>query len=135
MEQNNQAFSYSYSAKEQEEIRRIRDKYIEKKDTEEDKMERLRRLDRRVLQKAQAIALVFGVIGTLLLGFGMSLIMTDLASGWGLSQGALIAIGVVLGVIGMALAALAYPAYLQVMKKEREKVAPEIIRLSDELMK
>ena len=135
MEQNNQAFSYSYSAKEQEEIRRIRDKYIEKKDTEEDKMERLRRLDRRVLQKAQAISLVFGVIGTLLLGFGMSLIMTDLASGWGLSQGALIAIGVVLGVIGMALAALAYPAYLQVMKKEREKVAPEIIRLSDELMK
>ena len=135
MEQNNQAFSYSYSAKEQEEIRRIRDKYIEKKDTEEDKMERLRRLDRRVLQKAQAIALVFGVIGTLLLGFGMSLIMTDLASGWGLSQGALIAIGVVSGVIGMALAALAYPAYLQVMKKEREKVAPEIIRLSDELMK
>ena len=135
MEQNNQAFSYSYSAKEQEEIRRIRDKYIEKKDTEEDKMERLRRLDRRVLQKAQAIALVFGVIGTLLLGFGMSLIMTDLASGWGLSQGALIAIGVVSGVIGMALAALAYPVYLQVMKKEREKVAPEIIRLSDELMK
>ena len=135
MEQNNQAFSYAYSAKEQEEIRRIRDKYIEKKDTEEDKMERLRRLDRRVLQKAQAIALVFGVIGTLLLGFGMSLIMTDFASGWGLSQGALIAIGVVSGVIGMALAALAYPVYLQVMKKEREKVAPEIIRLSDELMK
>lgn len=135
MEQNNQAFSYSYSAKEQEEIRRIRDKYIEKKDTEEDKMEKLRRLDRRVLQKAQAISLIFGVIGALLLGFGMSLIMTDLASGWGLSQGALIAIGIVLGVIGMALAALAYPAYLQVMKKEREKVAPEIIRLSDELMK
>ena len=134
MEQNNQAFSYSYSAKEQEEIRRIRDKYIEKKDTEEDKMERLRRLDRRVLQKAQAIALVFGVIGTLLLGFGMSLIMTDLASGWGLSQGALIAIGVVLGVIGMALAIVNYPIHKANMQARKKKYADEILALSETII-
>ena len=68
---DNSAFSYTYSAREQEEIKKIRDKYAPRG---EDKMEKLRRLDAGVGGVAQAVSLVFGVIGTLILGFGMSLI-------------------------------------------------------------
>lgn len=79
MENSNQnnGFSYTYSAQEQQELKRIRQKYMSEP---EDKMTRLRRLDRGVTQKAQAVALSLGIIGTLILGLGMSLIMTELAA-------------------------------------------------------
>ena len=136
MEQKNKSrdFRYTYSAKDQAEIRRIREKYAHASDTE-DKMERLRRLDRRVTAKAQSISLVFGIIGMLLLGTGMSLCMSDFAEILGSHRNAAIAIGVVLGVVGGALAALAYPIYNRVTLKEKEKVTPEILRLTEELMK
>lgn len=129
---NNGNFSYTYSASEQEELKKLREKYAPRTD-DEDKMERLRRLDARVTQKAQVWSLVFGVIGALLLGLGMSFIMTDL--GASLSVGAAMAIGISVGTVGGILAALAYPVYLSVTKREREKIAPEILRLTDELMK
>ena len=79
MEQNNknEAFQYTYSAKEQAEIRSIREKY-EQGPKKEDKMERLRRLDARATQTAQAVSLIFGVIGTLIFGLGLSLVMSNL---------------------------------------------------------
>lgn len=137
MNNNNEqnSFSYSYSGKEQEELKRIREKYIEKKDKEENKLERLRRLDSRVTERAQAASLIFGVVGALTLGFGMSLIMTDLFTSFNMTREVAIIIGVFVGVFGGALASLAYPVYKFVLKREKEKVAPEIIRLTDELIK
>ena len=129
-EQNN--FTYTYSAKDRDEIRAIRSKYEKR---EESKMERLRRLDRGAENRATAISLIFGIIGTLILGFGMSLIMSELSSMLGLSGISSIALGVILGVAGGVLVALAYPVYNYVIKKERERIAPEILRLTDELMK
>ena len=67
----NGGFRYTYSASEQEELRRIRERYTAPTETE-NKMERLRRLDAGVAAKAQAVSLIFGVIGTLILGLGMS---------------------------------------------------------------
>lgn len=125
-------FNYTYSAKEQDEIRKIRNKYTNTV-TEEDNMTKLRRLDESVTSKATVISLVVGVIGTLIMGFGMSLIMTDIGNNLG-TAGALI-VGIVLGVIGLGIACTAYPIYNHTVKKEREKIAPEIIRLTDELMK
>ena len=81
MDNNNQeqnGFTYTYSAKEQAELKHIRDKYTAPT-KEEDKMARLRRLDASVTQKAQIVALIFGVIGALILGTGMSLCMSDFA--------------------------------------------------------
>ena len=129
---DNNGFSYTYSAREQAELRRIRDKYTRK---DEDKMERLRRLDRSVTDKAQIISLVFGIIGTLTLGLGMSFIMTELGDILGASGNTAMIVGIVVGIIGGALAALAYPAYNLVLRREREKAAPEILRLTDELLK
>lgn len=120
---NKETFNYTYSAKQQEEIKKIREKYIPK---EADKMEQLRRLDKSVTHRGTTISLAVGIIGALILGTGMSMCMvwTDL-----------FVPGIIVGVIGIAAVSLAYPLYNYITKKEREKIAPEIIRLTDELMK
>ena len=135
MEHNeNKAFTYTYSAKEQEEVKRIRKKY-EAPTPSEDKMARLRRLDARVTQRAQAGSLVFGVLGTLFLGLGMSLVMTDIGSALGAYRAFAMPFGILIGMLGILAVAAAYPIYNRITKKERERVAPEILRLTDELMK
>ena len=98
-------------------------------------MARLRRLDASVTNTAQIVALIFGVIGTLILGFGMSLCMTDLGEILGQYKDMAMVIGIIVGVIGGILASLAYPIYNAIVKAKRKKLAPEIIRLTDELMK
>ena len=129
-----ETFNYTYSAKEQEEIKAIRKKYAVQEKTE-DKMEQLRRLDAAVTQKATSVSLVFGVIGALILGMGMSLAMTDIGKMIGLLGGMAMLIGILIGIIGIVLVSVAYPIYNSIIKKEREKIAPDIIRLTDELMK
>lgn len=124
MEENKEVFQYTYSAKQQEEIKNIRKKYTS---PEEDKMEQLRRLDRSVGQKGTALSLIAGITGALLLGVGMCCCMV-----WG---GIWFVPGILIGVIGIGLACLAYPLYNHITKKEREKIAPEILRLADELLK
>ncbi|MBP3705084.1 MAG: hypothetical protein J6I98_06080 [Clostridia bacterium] len=120
----NETFTFTYSAKEQEEIKNIRKKYAA---PEENKMELLRRLDAGVTKKGTTAALIVGVLGTLLLGIGMCCCMV-----W---QGAWFLPGVIIGVIGIAVLSAAYPLYNHVTRKERKKIAPEILRLTDELMK
>ncbi len=127
--EDKRTFNYTYSAKQQEEIKRIRGKYTP---PEEDKMELLRKLDRSVYQKAQAWSIALGVIGALVMGTGMSLAMTELADALGVVS---VIIGIAVGLVGIVLVALAYPVYNRILKKERQRVAPEIIRLSDELLK
>ena len=127
--ENKEGFSFTYSAAQQQEVEDIRKKYLPK---EEDKMEQLRKLHAIPTQKAQAASLAVGVIGALIMGTGMSLAMTDIGSALGSLA---MVIGIAIGIVGMALVALAYPLYNRVLKKQREKIAPEILRLSDELLK
>lgn len=117
-------FNYTYSAKQQDEVKRIREKYVVQ---EEDKMEQLRRLDQSVTQKSTMYSIVVGVMGALIMGIGMCCCMV-----W---QGIWFIPGIIVGIIGMALVGCAYPVYNHITQKEREKIAPEIIRLTDELMK
>lgn len=130
--ENKETFSYTYSAKQQEEVKNIRKKYAV---PEEDKMEQLRRLDNSVTQKATKVSIIVGVIGALILGFGMSLTMTNLNEILGFAKSFGIIIGSIIGVFGIVLVCCAYPLYNRTLQKEREKIAPEIIRLTDELMK
>ena len=129
MEEKNETFNYTYSAKQQEEIKNIRKKYAA---PEDNKMEQLRKLDRQVTQKAQAWAIALGVVGALILGTGMSIAMTDLT---GFLGGTAMFIGIPVGLIGIVLVALAYPVYNRILKKEQQRIAPEILRLTDELIK
>lgn len=119
----NESFHFTYSAKEQEEIKKIRQKYI----PENNKMDLLRRLDKSVTQKGMIYAIALGIIGSLLLGIGMCCTMVWSAV-WFLP-------GIAIGIIGIGIMAVAYPAYNYITKKEREKIAPEILRLADELIK
>lgn len=119
----NESFHFTYSAKEQEEIKKIRQKYI----PENNKMDLLRRLDKSVTQKGTIYAIALGIIGSLLLGIGMCCTMVWSAV-WFLP-------GIAIGIVGIGIMAVAYPAYNYITKKEREKIAPEILRLTDELMK
>lgn len=129
-QQTNQGFQYVYSAKEQEEVRAIREKYLS---TKEDKLERLRRIDAETTKKAVAVSVAVGTAGALVMGAGMSLVMTDIGNTVGLSNS--LPVGILIGLIGMAVAGIAYPIYRCMVRKARAKAAPEILRLTDELMK
>ena len=118
------SFHYTYSAPQQEEIRRIRAKYSPR---EEDKMETLRRLDQSATQKGTAVSLAVGILSTLILGVGMCCCMV-----W---SGAWFLPGLLLGLLGMAGVIAAWPLYQRITAKERQRLAPEILRLTDELLK
>lgn len=117
-------YNYIYSAKNQAEIKKIRDKYIPK---ETDKMEQLRCLDASVTRKGTIISVTIGIFGCLILGIGMSCVMV-----W---SEHLFLIGVIIGMIGIAVIVATYPIYIYITKKEKERIAPEILKLSDELLK
>ena len=137
MENNQQeqsGFSYTYSARQQAEIKRIREKYT-MPTQDESKLDRLRRLDAGVGHMARSVSLVFGVIGTLVLGLGMSLCMTDFGTMLGFYGSTAFVIGITIGVAGGVVAGLAYPVHQAIVKTRRKKIAPEILRLSEELMK
>ena len=127
--ENNERFSFTYSAEQQKEIEAIRKKYLPK---EEDKMDQLRTLHAIPNQKAQAASIAIGVIGALIMGTGMSLAMTEIGAMLGSFA---MVLGILVGIVGMILVALAYPIYNKTLKKERDRIAPEILRLSDELLK
>ena len=124
---DNPSFEYTYSAQRQQEVEQIRKAYLPK---EEDKLEQLRKLHAMPVKKAQATSIALGVIGALLLGTGMSLCMTELGAGLG---NLAMVLGILVGVIGLVPVAMAYPVFTRVLDKERKKIAPEILRLADEL--
>ena len=123
----NEGFSLTYSLAEQEELQQIRKKYLP---PEEDKMEQLRRLDASTHRKPTAAAIALGVTGALIMGLGMSLCMTELS---GFLCGTAMFLGIPVGLLGMAIAAAAFPLYRKLLQQERSKVAAEILRLTDEL--
>ncbi len=132
MSGQNETFNYTYSAVQQKEVEAIRKKYIEDETpTEADKMEQLRRLDYGVTKKATSISLVLGVISALIMGSGMSLIMTDIGEKIGMT--ATMIPGILIGIVGMVGVICAYPLYQRIIIKERKKVAPQILKLTEEL--
>lgn len=126
--ENKEGFSFTYSAARQQEVENIRSKYLPK---EEDKLDRLRKLHNSATRKAQAWAIALGVVGTLVLGTGMSLCMTELS---GFLGGTAMFIGIPVGLGGLVLVALAYPVYNRILTKQRQRIAPQILSLTEELM-
>lgn len=123
MEKNSNAFEYTYSGPQNEEVKKIREKYLPK---EESKMDQLRRLDESTTKKGMACSLTLGIVSSLILGIGMCCTMV-----W---SDVLFIPGVVIGLVGIAGVALAYPLNRHLIKKERERLAPEILKLTTELM-
>ena len=112
-------FHYTYSARQQEEIRNIRKKYLPQ-EPKEDKMEQLRRLDRSAAKKGTRVSLIVGIAGCLLLGVGMccTMVWTD----------RLFIPGIIIGIVGIIAVTISYPLYTHITRKERERIAPQILR-------
>ena len=123
-------FSYTYSAEQQKEVEKIRKKYINEPSEETDKMERLKMLDASVTRKGSIMALIIGVLGSLIMGVGMCIAMI-----WSEVGDIMFIVGIIIGLVGIALICVAYPVYSAITKRERERIAPEILRLTDELLK
>lgn len=109
---------------------KIREQYIDKQSTELDK---LRELDAKVKRPANVFAYIFGSIAAIIMGCGMSLVMTDIASIVGFS-GDPMKTGIIIGVIGMALAIVNYPIYSGILNVRKEKYGAEILALSEKIM-
>ncbi len=122
--ENKNTFEYTYSAKQQEEIIAIKKKYMP---DEEDKMETLRRLDKSVERPATIWSIAVGVVGILIMGGGMSMVMVG--------PGGMLIPGIIIGVFGMIVMAVAYPIYKSVTKRQRELLGPHILALTEELLK
>lgn len=122
MEKNNETFEYTYSAAQQEEIKRIRAKYLPQ---ENNKLEQLRKLDASVTQKATMVGIIVGIIGCLTFGGGLSIILA--------ADIKFFVLGIVIGIVGMILMGIAYPVYKKIVEKERIRIAPQILALTDEL--
>lgn len=123
MNNENERFEYTYSAKQQEEIERIRKKYMPK---EEDKMAELRRLDAQVTKPGTVAGITSGIIGMLIFGAGMSMTLAG--------TGEMFVPGIIIGIVGFAIMGAACPVYKIVTEKQRKKIAPQILELTEELM-
>ena len=117
-----EVFEYTYSAPHRSEVQKIREKYLP---GEVSKLDQLRALDAGVTRRGTAVSLVHGILYALVLGLGMSCCMV-----W---AGILFVPGVVIGCIGLTGLAATYPIYNHIVKQDREKIAPEILRLTEEL--
>lgn len=108
---------------------KIRAQYVEKEHTE---LDALRDLDKRVKTPANVFAVVFGSISALIMGAGMSLIMTDIGETIGIAEPMIP--GLVIGIVGMFMAIINYPFYKRIMSSRRKKYADKIVKLSDKIM-
>ncbi len=133
MNNQNDTFQYTYSASKQKEVEAIRNQYISSTTPAQiDQLEKLKRLDAGVKNKTSMIAISLGLLGTLIMGFGMSLIMTDLGTALGINTP--IFPGMIFGLLGMILVITAYPLYQIILKKERKKIAPQVLQLTEQLL-
>ena len=119
MNQNDQQFM----------AQKIRTQYMEKQSTE---LDALRELDRKVKRPANVFAYTFGSISAIIMGAGMSLVMTDIGAALGLS-GVMIP-GIAIGVVGLGMALLNYPMYRKILDARKRKYAEQILKLSDKIM-
>ena len=119
MNRNNQQFM----------AQKIRTQYMEKTPSE---LDALRELDAKVKRPANVFAYIFGSISAIVMGAGMSLVMTDIGATLGIAS-ALIP-GIVIGALGLGMALLTYPMYKKILDRRKEKYGAEILRLSDKIM-
>ncbi len=119
MNKNDQAFL----------VQKIRTQYMEKEHTGLDK---LKELDTKVKRPANVFAYFFGSISAIIMGAGMSLVMTDIAKTVGIKNPMLY--GIVIGVAGMMMAIINYPVYKRILGSRRKKYADKIIALSEKIM-
>ena len=110
-------------------VQKIRTQYTERENTQ---LDALKALDKKVKKPANVFAVVFGIISAVVMGSGMSLVMTDIGSIIGIESPMFP--GIIIGVVGLVMALLTYPMYKKILNSRKKKYASEIIKLSDSIM-
>lgn len=110
-------------------VQKIRTQYTEKESTE---LDALKALDAKVKRPANIFAYIFGILGAIIMGSGMSLVMTDIGSMIGITS--TMGPGIIIGVIGMLMAIVNYPLYKKILSTRKEKYSDEIIKISDKIL-
>lgn len=122
----NNTFRYSYSSSLQEELQDIKKKYTGQPESqEEDQLELLRKLDKSSTRKSTIVSIVMGAAGCLIMGIGMCCTMVWAA--------AMFIPGIIIGVAGIAMMAAAYPVYVRITKRERARIAPQVLDIIEKL--
>ncbi|MBQ8502938.1 MAG: hypothetical protein IJ491_01530 [Clostridia bacterium] len=119
---NHNRFTISYSPEHKDEILKIKEKYITAP-TEKSDIEKLKELDRKAEIPGQVVSLILGITGLLMLGGGMSLILENIT----------FLAGIILGVAGIIVMIPAYPVYKSLTKKNRKKIAAQVLELVDKI--
>ena len=111
-------------------VEKIRSQYVQRESTP---LDALKALDARVRKPANIFGYTYGSIGTVIMGAGMSLVMTDIGTVLGFAE--TLIPGIVIGIVGLAMALTAYPIYKKILNSRKNKYAHQIMELSDRIMK
>ncbi|MBQ5866690.1 MAG: dihydropteridine reductase [Oscillospiraceae bacterium] len=111
-------------------VEKIRSQYTETKHTD---LDALKALDKKVKKPANVFAFTYGSIGAVIMGAGMSLVMTDIGTMLGMTETMIP--GIIVGIAGMVMALTTYPIYKKILSSRKKKFAPQIMELSDRVMK
>ena len=111
-------------------VQKIRTQYTEKENTQ---LDELKKLDAQVKRPANIFAYVFGSVSAIIMGSGMSLVMTDIGEKIGMEN--TMTPGILLGVVGMLLAIVNYPMYKKLLNSRKKKYADQILKLSENIIK
>lgn len=111
-------------------VQKIRTQYTEKEHTQ---LDALKELDKKVKRPVNVFAYVFGSIGAIVMGCGMSLVMTDIGSVIGITSPMFP--GIIIGIVGLVMVLINYPIYKKMLNSRKKKYADEVIKLSDSIMK
>ena len=111
-------------------VQKIRAQYTEKEHTE---LDALKALDAKVKKPANVFAYTYGSVSAIIMGTGMSLVMTEIGEILGLANA--MVPGILIGIVGMGMALSTYPIYKKMLSARKKKYAPEILKLSEKIMK
>ena len=110
-------------------VQKIRTQYTEKQHTE---LDALKELDTKVKRPANVFAYTYGSVSAIVMGAGMSLVMTDIGATIGLASA--MVPGIAVGVVGLCMALSTYPIYKRILNSRKKKYAPKIMELSEKLL-
>ena len=111
-------------------VEKIRAQYTEQENTD---LDALKALDAKVKRPANVFGYTYGSIGAIVMGAGMSLVMTDIGAMLGITD--TMVPGIVIGVVGMGIALTTYPIYKKILTSRKKKYSAKIMELSDRIMK
>lgn len=111
-------------------VQKIRSQYTEKSHSE---LDELKELDAKVKRPANVFAWIFGIFGAIVMGIGMSLVMTDIGATVGIESPMIP--GIVIGVAGLIIAVVNYPIFRGILSSRKKKYADRIFALSEKIIK